>query len=33
MYRAKPVQVRRRVERTAARMDSGSFSRSRNSAF
>lgn len=33
MYRAKPVQVRRRVERTAARMDSGSFSRQRNSAF
>lgn len=33
MYRAKPVQVRRRVERTAARMNSGSFSRSRNSAF
>lgn len=33
MYRVKPVQVRRRVERTAARMDRGSFSRQRNSAF
>ena len=33
MYRAKHVQVRRRVERTAARMDSGRFSRQRNSAF